>query len=174
MSTSLFERIVKRISEVFHWIGAVILALIFIMVVLDVITRTAGVRFIPDVGELSGLAVVLLTFLAVPLCLRQGRQIRVDLVTGKVSPKARYIMRIASDAVIIGFCLFMVWWGARMVFDSYTIGFATGVWRIPIWTIQIVVPLGLLFFALEAAFEVVSLVKSGVPAKALAEGVESK
>ena len=159
---SLVSRGIKKISEIFHWIASAILALIFIMVVADVFARQTGLFTITDVGELSGLAVICLTFLGVPLALRQGRQIRVDLLTRTLSPRVQHILRIATDIVIVAWCLSMTWWGVDMVMKSQMMGLVSFMWRIPIWTVQIIVPVGMLFIALEALLEIVSLSKGEV------------
>jgi TRAP-type C4-dicarboxylate transport system permease small subunit len=164
----LVVKVLKKITEVLHGVGAVILIVIFVLVVVDVVTRTARVSFIKDVGELAGLGVVTLTYLAVPLAMRQERQIRVDLVISHLSQAHQRIVRIATDVVMIGFSFFMVWMGVRMVAMSLNRGFASSTWHIPLSIVQIALPLGMLFLAIEVIFEVVSLVKAGEPEEALA------
>jgi TRAP-type C4-dicarboxylate transport system permease small subunit len=159
----LVVKVLKKISEGLHGIGAVILTAIFLLVVLDVITRTAHVSFIKDVGELAGLGVVMLTYLAVPLCMRLERQIRVDLVITHLSMARQRIIRVVTDVIMIGFSCFMCWMGVKMVATTFARGFASGTWHIPMGIIQIALPLGLLFLAIEVIFEVVSLVKAGKP-----------
>jgi TRAP-type C4-dicarboxylate transport system permease small subunit len=164
----LVVKILKKITEVLHGVGAVILTAILVLVTLDVIARTIGVVFIGDVGELAGLGVVMLTYLAVPLAMRLERQIRVDLVVSHLSLARQRVMRIATDVVMIGFSVFMCWLGIKMVAMSFTRGFASIAWHIPLGITQIALPLGLLFLAIEVIFEVASLIKAGKPGEALA------
>ena len=162
---SIVVNVIKKISDIFHIIGSVLLALIFIAVVLDVIGRAGSFYTIRDVGELSGLAVICLTFLAVPLALRQGKQIRVDLVTGRLGAKGQLILRVIGNFVIIIWCGAMVYWGIDMVISSQSIGLLTFMWRIPIWIVQIIVPVGMLFIIFETIFETVSFIKAGAVLK---------
>jgi len=164
----LVVKILKKITEVLHGVGAVILTVIFVLVVLDVLTRTAGVTFIGDVGELAGLGVAMLTYLAVPLAMREEKQIRVDLVISHLSKSRQWIMRIVTDVIMIGFSVFMCWLGIKMVATSLARGFASITWLIPMGIIQIALPLGFLFLAIEVIFEVASLIKAGKPGEALA------
>ena len=162
-------KVLKKITEGLHGLGAGILTLIFVLVVVDVLTRTAGVSFIKDVGELAGIGVVMLTYLAVPLAMREEKQIRVDLVVSRFSQARQRTVRIVTDVIMIGFSLFMCWMGVKMVTMSLARGFASGTWHIPTGVVQIVLPLGLLFLAIEVIFEVAGLAKAGTPREALEE-----
>ncbi len=115
-------KVLKKITEGLHGLGAGILTLIFVLVVVDVLTRTAGVSFIKDVGELAGIGVVMLTYLAVPLAMREEKQIRVDLVVSHFSRARQRIVRIVTDVIMVGFSLFMCWMGGKMVTMSLARG----------------------------------------------------
>ena len=55
----------------------------------------------------------LLTMLAAPWLLREGRHIRVDIVLRVLPPRAAYACEWIADVLGLACCCWMVWYGAR-------------------------------------------------------------
>lgn len=81
----------------------------------DVFLRNVAVPGLPAgiawSNEVSELMLYLITLLAAPWLLRQGRHIRVDIVLRVLPARAAYACEWLADALGLGCCLWMVWNG---------------------------------------------------------------
>ena len=150
---------VKRIGEVLHVIGSLILFFCFFYVFIDVLFRFLKLSPIGDVIELCGYLDVWLGLLGVGFVFREGKHICVDIVTSNVSDGKKYVMSIISDIVMMLFCMFMTYKGIHLVVSSYELGELSMSWGFPIWPFRIVVPLGFFFLLLEVILHFASLLK---------------
>ncbi|GEM_PF-2425218 len=158
----MFERVVKKASECLHTVAAVGLAVMFVGVMVDVIQRTLGIGLM-GIQEFIEMLDVWVCYLAIPFLLRARKHIRVDLVTSHLSPERQRHLRLVTDIVSAIACLVILWWSIGWISNSYSLGRQTMLLGMYYWVWQIGFSVGILFFALEAIFEVIALVKKGNP-----------
>ena len=126
----------KRLSELYgKLLDALALgacALLFAMMMMicaDVLLRNLPAAGLRSLGlpqglawsnEISELMLYLLTMLSAPWLLRQGQHIRVDILLRAIPRFIAWCCEWVAD--ICGFlcCLWMVWYGARVAYKSYT------------------------------------------------------
>jgi TRAP-type C4-dicarboxylate transport system permease small subunit len=72
-------------------------------------------------------------------------------------------MRLATDIVSAIAALIIVWWSIGWIVNTYQLGRATILLGMQYWIWQIILPVGMLLFALETILEAVALVKKGSP-----------
>jgi TRAP-type C4-dicarboxylate transport system permease small subunit len=118
-------------------------------VTLQVIVRACGVSLL-FVDELSGYSSIWATFLGLGLAMRQGTQVRVDLVTRKIQPKTQELLTGIGDLFCVLFAVIMVIKGFKLIGNSLMSERKTALLQWPVWVLQSVMPVGFFVFALES------------------------
>ncbi|HEY8441236.1 MAG TPA: TRAP transporter small permease subunit [Xanthobacteraceae bacterium] len=145
------------------WYGRVLDALVAIACLLllgltfvigaDVLLRNIGAGGIAPANELSEDALYLITLLAAPGLLRQGRHIRVDIVLRLLPPQAGWAIEWVSDAIGLVCCLYFVWYGAKAALDSFMSGsLSIKTLILPEWWLLAPMPVAFALLALEFVF----------------------
>jgi TRAP-type C4-dicarboxylate transport system permease small subunit len=96
-------------------VASLLLLAMMLVICADVLTRNVAVPGLP-VGvawsnEASELMLYLITLLAAPWLLREGRHIRVDIVLRALPARAAYACEWIADALGLACCLWLVWYG---------------------------------------------------------------
>lgn len=143
------DSIIKRISGAANTFGAFILALMFIFITIQVIARMLG-GTLTFVDELSGYSAVWATFLGIGYALREGRHVRVDLITRMVSPRTEAFMFFIGDLVCLIFGVIIAWKGFGLVANSHMAERVTVMLQWPVYILQLVMPVGFIIFGFEA------------------------
>ncbi|MBC7338247.1 MAG: TRAP transporter small permease [Firmicutes bacterium] len=152
--------LLKRVTGAAHTLGAVVLGLMFTFMVLNIIGRSIGHQLV-WVGEFSSYAVVWAVYLGVALVLREGGHVKVELVSERLPPRARAVMRILGDDLpTMVFSIFVVWRSAYMVQVAWQTQRETPLLGIPVWPLLAVLPLGMALFGLEALADAVAVARS--------------
>ena len=146
---------IKKSSDGIYTLSAILLLFIFIYIFIDVVMRFFKLPPVGDVVELTGYLNVWMVCLSLGVIYRKGRHIEVDIVTSRISSKAKIILKRITSIVSIIFCFLMVYEGIAMVIRSYEIGHRSMSWNFIVWPFQIVVPLGFLFLMLEIILELI-------------------
>jgi TRAP-type transport system small permease protein len=119
----------------------------------DVLLRNIGAGGIAPANELSEDALYLITLLAAPGLLRQGRHIRVDIVLRLLPPQAGWAIEWVSDAIGLVCCLYFVWYGAKAALDSFMSGsLSIKTLILPEWWLLAPMPVAFALLALEFVF----------------------
>ena len=145
------------------WYGRVLDALVAIACLLllgltsvigaDVLLRNIGAGGIAPANELSEDALYLITLLAAPGLLRQGRHIRVDIVLRLLPPQAGWAIEWVSDAIGLVCCLYFVWYGAKAALDSFMSGsLSIKTLILPEWWLLAPMPAAFVLLGLEFLF----------------------
>jgi len=145
--------IAKKISDILHTLASIILGMMFVLVVIQIIFRLFNSTII-GVEELIGYWAVWATYLAIPLVLREGKHVKVDFVTSRLSPQWQNYLHITGNVITIVFSLIVFWKSINLVLLSYNIGRITPLLQIPVYILQVVLPIGILFLAMESMFEI--------------------
>lgn len=103
--THWVSRAVVFLEEI---VPALLLAFIVVAITADVIGRYVFSSPLQGAAELSLIAFIWATYLAVAGVARQGRHIAIDLVTGTFSPRWQAITDILAQFVIIGVLGYLV------------------------------------------------------------------
>lgn len=142
------NEIMKRISGAANTVGAIILAIMFISITIQVVIRMLG-GTLTFVDELSGYSAVWVTFLGIGYALREGRHVRVDLITRMVPPYVKAIMFFIGDLACLFFSIIIVWKGFALVSNSFMAERVTVMLEWPVFILQLVMPIGFIIFGIE-------------------------
>jgi TRAP-type C4-dicarboxylate transport system permease small subunit len=151
------DRCWGKVLETFALVACLLVGAMTLMICADVLLR--NVKLIPGVdglawsNELSETGLYLITMLAAPWLLREGRHIRVDIVLRALPAKAGWACEWASDAIAFACCAVMVLYGARATWDSFSQGSITiKTLVMPEWWTLAPLPVAFLLLAIEVLF----------------------
>lgn len=135
-------------------VAAAFLLLGMVLVVAgDIILRnTVGRGFVWS-NEVSEYALYIMTLLAAPWLLRQGRHVRLDLVLSLVPARVAWRMEFVADVLGFLVCLVLLRYGSIMTLESWRAGSITIKNLVfPEWWLLAPLPLVFLLLAIEFLF----------------------
>ncbi|MCC7326290.1 MAG: TRAP transporter small permease [Burkholderiales bacterium] len=149
-----FGRAVGALARVGIALAAVALLTSMAVIAYSVVMRYALNQPVPWVDELAGYLLVACVMLAAADALRQGEHIAVDIVTERLSRRARrWTARFGLVAVALSALLLAVQ-GYDMVAFSRMVGLmSNGYLAVPMWIPQLLVPVGAVLLLLAALAE---------------------
>ncbi|MBI5909584.1 MAG: TRAP transporter small permease [Betaproteobacteria bacterium] len=158
------------VYAVVRWLtdAAMAVATLSVLGLLGLVCYSVGVRYILDrpepwVDEMVGYVLVASVMFAVAEALRKGEHISVDVLTERLGPAARRVVHVLGLVAVLVTAAILVTEGWGMVAFSRMAGIRSiGYLEIPIWTAQIMVPVGGVLLFLAAAAELVR-VAAGLP-----------
>jgi TRAP-type transport system small permease protein len=120
------ERRFGALIDALAVVASLLLLAMMLVICGDVFLRNVAVPGLPAglawSNEVSELLLYLLTMLAAPWLLREGRHIRVDIVLRVLPPRIAYACEWVADMLGLGCCLWMVWYGSAATTRSYASG----------------------------------------------------
>jgi TRAP-type C4-dicarboxylate transport system permease small subunit len=144
-------------------LGMVVLFAMMMLTVVDVVGRYFFNRPVQGTNEITGLLLVLVAASALAFSQIKKGHIRVDLITGRLSPRGQMIL----DAIAYLFCLFgsaLITWQTVLRGISYmqaTRGNLTETLNIPFFPFMLILGLGFFLLAVVALIDFIrSLVKA--------------
>jgi len=135
-------------------------ALLFAMMLMictDVLLRNLPLPGLPRglawSNEVSELMLYLLTMLSAPWLLRQGQHIRVDILLRALPRVVAWGCEWIADILALLCCCWMVWYGARVAFKSFSEGSMTIKTLVtPEWWSLAPLPIAFALLAVEMVF----------------------
>lgn len=134
-----------------------VLFAMMLMICADVLLRNVallpGVQGLPWANELTENMLYLITVMAAPWLLRQGRHIRVDIVLRALPRRAAWYCEWVTDVIALGCCVAMTVYGAKAALASHASGALTIKTLItPEWWFLAPLPVAFLLMAIEVLF----------------------
>lgn len=119
-----FEHGFGTLIDALAVVASLVLFAMMLVICGDVLLRNVVIPGLPNgiawSNEISELMLYLLTMLAAPWLLREGRHIRVDIILRVLPPRVAYGCEWISDALGFACCLWMVWFGSAATSHSLT------------------------------------------------------
>jgi TRAP-type C4-dicarboxylate transport system permease small subunit len=134
-------------------VAGVLLLVMTMMIGADVLLRNIGAGGVPPSNELAEDCLYLVTLLAAPGLLRQGRHIRVDIVLRALPLRIGWILEWAGDVIGFACCVVFVWYGAGVTAASFSdeaLSIKTLV--LPEWWLLAPMPAAFALLAIEFVF----------------------
>jgi TRAP-type transport system small permease protein len=145
----LYERLLNGMLV----LACLLLLAMTLLIGLDVLLRNIGAGGIAPSNELSEDALYLITLLAAPALLRQGRHIRVDIFLRIIPEQTGWALEWAGDAIGLVCCLYFIWYGARATLDSIASGaLSIKTLILPEWWLLLPMPAAFALLAIEFVF----------------------
>jgi TRAP-type C4-dicarboxylate transport system permease small subunit len=159
----ILARLYNSLVSIAAELGSTLIFLMALLITADVIMRyffnvTTGIA-----TETSGYALVAITFLGLAYAQKMGRNIRVEFIIKRLSPRSSEQLHITTLGL---FSLFAIW------FTYYTSGpvaynyshqtISPTVMHTPMWIPYLFVPLGAFILTLELIVELINKIRSYV------------
>ncbi|MBI3512772.1 MAG: TRAP transporter small permease [Proteobacteria bacterium] len=156
--TSRVERLDGLATRWLAHIATVALALIAVATFCDVIARKVFNKGFTFTVEMTEMAMALIVFLGVGLVTHQRAHIVVDVLTLRLSERARVWLGLVTSVLSTGFVVLMVWrlWVQAAFIGSK--GDTTPIWNIPLWPIAYAIAAGSVFFATGLVLQLIDLI----------------
>jgi C4-dicarboxylate transporter DctM subunit len=130
-------------------IGSTIFVCVAVMVVIEVTARYIFKSPTSWVNEMINYFTIAASFLLFPYTLKEKGHTRVDFITATLSKSSEYLLELFTICLGILFTFVLTWFGAKMVLASYSMGEVSQVLQLPLWIVQIFVPLGSFLMLLQ-------------------------
>jgi len=119
-----FDRAWGRLLEAIALAACALIGAMTLMICMDVLLRNVplvpGMQGLAWSNELSETGLYLLTMLAAPWLLREGRHIRVDILLRVLPRPVGWTCEWLSDAIAFACCVCVVLYGVRATWESYS------------------------------------------------------
>lgn len=152
----------KTISGMCHFLGAIILVFVFLAIVANVVVRIAGSSML-WVEEVTGYATVWAIYLGLAYTLYEGKHVKVELITEKLPPFGKKVLQITGALANIIFSAIITWKAIELIKVAWQTQRLTPLLSLLVYPLMLVLPLGMILFALVALGQ-------GVAAVMLPEG----
>jgi TRAP-type C4-dicarboxylate transport system permease small subunit len=176
MKDPLTSRVGRLNGLVTLWlarIATVALALIAVVTFCDVIARKVFNNGFTFTVEMTEMSMALIVFLGVGLVTYQRGHIVVDVVTLRLSERARVWLELVTNVLSLGFVLNMVgrlWLQAAFIASK---GDATPIWNFPLWPIAYLIAAGSIFLVTGLVLHVLDSVdRAAHPEKSAPKAAE--
>jgi TRAP-type C4-dicarboxylate transport system permease small subunit len=148
-------------SSTGNGIGSAALLFMTLLITVDVLGRSLGTPT-QVAHELSGYMMIGVVFLGLAYTQRQGKHIKIVLITNLVSKRKRQQMEIVTLAVAAVCIGGLAWYTLMPVMSNYTKNITSLTFlHVPLWIPYLLVPLGLFMLAIELTVETIKKIKSG-------------
>ncbi|KAA3626841.1 MAG: TRAP transporter small permease [Proteobacteria bacterium] len=139
-----------RFLETLGICAGLVLAVIAALIALDVLIRNLGVGNFPWLIEVAEYGLYVSTFMAAPWVLHLGGHVRVDVLVTLLPDRAARILDFVINAIGLGICLTLLYYGAKAAQDAHFIG--SMIFKelvIPEWALLSVIPVACMLLAFE-------------------------
>lgn len=89
--------------------------------------------------------------LGISIVVHRGGHLRISAVDGLIPNHLRLPLGRVADMVSAALCLFLAWYAAKFVHETFTFHEMDTVLNVPIWRIQIALPIAFLLAAIKYA-----------------------
>lgn len=161
---------IDRLSELCGRLAAVLFVAIGGMITYEVIARYVFISPTIWAEELSRFVQIWATYLGAAYVLRHRHLIAIDLLTGRLGPRARRLAELAGLLVVAVFCAVAIVYGMAIVVESVRLGRATATMlTVPQWMTESAIPLGFALLLVQCVAEILRAIRGG-PSGADGEG----
>lgn len=150
------DRLSKTLGE---WLSYVFLASVAI-ITYEVVARYFFTRPTIWAAELSQLALIWGSLLAMAWALEARRHIAVDAVVRLLPPAGRRVTDVMAMLAVAFFSAVTLWKGWEIFWDSFERGRTTGsLLNLPAWVAELAVPVGFALLLVQSLVEIARLVR---------------
>jgi len=111
--------------------------------------------------EISEYLLFLIAFLGAAWLLKLGGHVRVDIVLGRLNPKAQTLLNIATSAIGAIICLIIAWYGGESTIDHFQRGVpVVKTLAFPKFTLLLFIALGCFLLSIQFLRQTYSYVRS--------------
>jgi TRAP-type C4-dicarboxylate transport system permease small subunit len=162
---ALIYRAIRLLTD-----AAAALAAASVLAMLTLVSYSVAMRYLlnapkPWTDEVVGYLLVGSVMFAVAETLRRGEHISIDLLTDKLGPRGKRIAAIFALIAVLVTAAALLWEGWQTVAFARMLGLMTeGYVTLPLWTLQLMVPIGGALLLLACLAELLRIA-AGLPSE---------
>jgi len=150
-----FEMLSKHISRLSALVGQVIIVIMTLLITVDVLGRYIIGRSTLIATEVSGYALVALSFLGLAYAERTGRNIKIDILTKRFSPSVQKKLHLIVSVVSTLFIAWLTWVTMGPVIGNFNAQTTSvTILKVPMWIPYFTIPIGYTMLTIVMANEV--------------------
>ena len=159
---SLFSRSSSAIRTVLGFLDQLVHSIEKTIIVISLIVMTLAVLIVAtdrwfdfiNLGwfwatKLALFLMIWVGFIGASLATKERMHLTIDISSKILSPKGARIAAFFSQAISAGFCFYLAGLAYDFTLESYEFGDREGVFPIPLWTVQLIVPVTLVIMGLR-------------------------
>ncbi len=132
----------NRVNSFFAFWAMALLVFLVLSISADAILRYFLKQPQVWVSEVSELCLPLITFLGTAWALNRDAHVKMDMLINRLRPEPRDVVSIITSTIGVVVSLFFVWYGAKVTWEHFQVGYFTSLLRIPLTPFLAVIPLG--------------------------------
>lgn len=153
-----------RIVQSLAWVGAALFLATGAMLSYEVVARYFFAAPTIWAAELSQMALIWGSLIAMPWLLAARRHITVTALTAKLGTVSGQAADGVAMIVVLLFSVIVTIWGWDIFYDSFVRGRTTGsLLNLPVWIVELAVPVGFGILSVQACLEIVRLLQRHTP-----------
>ncbi len=157
-----FTNIFDGTINIFAFLATVLLTFIMLLIVTEISVRYFWGRPIMGTVEITGYALLYITFLAATWVLREERHVKVELVLTRLKPRVQSFLNITTSLISAIVFLVITWYGVRVTWDSYQINYLSPTeLETPKFLIVLIIPIGSFLLSLQLLRRTYGFLKKG-------------
>jgi C4-dicarboxylate transporter, DctM subunit len=142
-TTSGFEKVIQRISQVTAIISAVIIMVMMFLTVVDVFLRYLFRKPLIWNYDLQSVLIVCVIFLGIAYVQYQRRHIQIDIITSRLSKINQLWFQVVNNIILLCFTALVTWQMSLQTQEAFILNdYLEGIVRIPIWPAKGSIALG--------------------------------
>lgn len=163
---ALIYRAIRLLTD-----AAAAIAAASVLVMLALVAYSVAMRYFWDapkvwVDEVVGFMLVGSVMFAVAEALRRGEHISIDLLTERLGPRGKRAAAVFALLAVLAFAAALLWEGRETVAFARMLGLMTeGYVTLPLWILQLMVPIGGALLLLAAIAELLRIAAGLPPAE---------
>ncbi len=143
------SRIIRTVSRVCYYFGALLLIIIMFLVTIDCSGRFLFNRPIPGTLEITEFLLAGAVLLGLAHTQHLGANVMVELFYNRLSPRAQNIQRVLSHTVGAVLFALVTWNSAIYAMDGFSNNLVSDILQIPAWPFLFFAPIGCALLTLE-------------------------
>jgi C4-dicarboxylate transporter, DctQ subunit len=149
----------ERISRLGAVLAEICLVLLLILVFNEVIARYLLNKPTLYSVELSEYLLLFVAFMAAGWVMQNDRHVKMHSVVNLMPEKVRHVLDISTSAIVLVFCLILVWEGAKSSLMAFAGGYhSSSLLNVPLWIPYAIIPIGSLILTLQVLVRIVRLI----------------
>lgn len=150
--TDRYLTINKKVEKAEKFLAVLFISLIVLIIFASTISRYAFNNPLFGADRLATYLMVWLGFIGFQIAASKLRHIEIEAVKAKVKPGIRYVMQIITSLLAAVFLVIMFVLSWDFVAESKTLNDSDIVLNVPLWQIQLILPISFIVSALRYFF----------------------
>lgn len=158
--------ILQRINKLSYFLEEILigglLASASLILFANVVARYVFNWGVPWAEELVRYEIIWMVFIGGSVAARKGIHIGIDILATFSPPKIRTVIHLIINAISLLFCVFLTVMGIDLITQAKMFGQVAPALQVPIWIVQMAVPIGGALMALRFLQRLISVWQNGV------------